>query len=101
MIEIYSLEGCYYSQTAEQLLTQYGIKHKVYPVSQKNKNIYKKKNKMNTFPQIFLKKRINNKMKTIKIGGCDDLKSLLEIYNHIKSSNIKLDTVCYFLKSIK
>ena len=81
-IQIYSLEGCPYSMKAEELLNKYN-NIEVIKVKRIDKEKIKQKNKMNTFPQIFLVK--DNKK--IKIGGCDKITEILELVNNNK--NIK------------
>lgn len=90
-IQIYSLEECPYSMKAEELLIKYN-NTEVIKVKRINKEKVKKKNKMNTFPQIFFVK--DNKK--IKIGGCDKITEILEIINNnrdikiiIKKLNLK------------
>jgi glutaredoxin len=71
ILEIYSLVGCPYSMKAEKLLKLY--KPNIYKVSQKEKETYKQKNKMDTFTQIFLL----DKNERTKIGGYSDVIELL------------------------
>lgn len=89
---IYSLVGCYFSQKAELIMMDYklGKKLKVIKVLQKDKSKYKKKNKMETFPQIFI---VDSKSK-IKIGGSDKLENILRIINEIKTYEITINNVC-------
>jgi glutaredoxin len=89
MIIIYSLIGCPYSEAAEQLLQEYNMKHKVIKVSKNEKDIIKKQNNMQTFPQIFLNKTL--------IGGYNDFHSIIELYNKIK----EFDGINYKNKYIK
>ena len=80
-IHLYSLEGCPYSMKAEELLSK-SKNVKVIKVKYSQREKIKEKNKMNTFPQIFL---VKNKNK-LKIGGCDSIESILNIIN---SNNLK------------
>jgi glutaredoxin len=61
-LQIYSLIGCYFSQKAELSMMDFklGDKLEIIKVEDEEKEKYKKLNKMNTFPQIFL---LNNKKK--------------------------------------
>tara|TARA_E500000178_G_C16632465_1_gene578299 strand:- start:151 stop:483 length:333 start_codon:yes stop_codon:yes gene_type:complete len=77
---VYSLENCFYSMSASNLLDEENISYNLKSVSHQNKNIYKEKNNMKTFPQIFLQ----NKDVNIKIGGYSDLSY---INNLIKNNN--------------
>jgi glutaredoxin len=95
MIHIYILNYCPYCIEAVNVLKTYKLAHKVYDVTD-NKDIYKKKHKMNTFPQIFY---IQNKQTKI-IGGYDNLNHLIEITNNLKSNDISLSTLTYFYKKL-
>ena len=70
MIVLYVLTNCPYCIRALQLLKEYKIKHKAIIVEQEEKEHYKKQNRMNTFPQIFMQINTNNFM---KIGEAFDL----------------------------
>jgi glutaredoxin len=99
MIILYVLETCPYCNKALKLLKDNKIKFKSIIVqnTEEDKNIYKKQNKMNTFPQIFVKV---NKDKIIQIGGYDDLIKTFKECNNIKKSQIPLDTIFYTYKDI-
>lgn len=86
---VYSLENCPYSMKSEKLLEDKKNK-KIIKVKYSNKEKYKKKNKMNTFPQIFL----NYKNKKIKLGGCDNLENIMNIIS-------KTENLTNILKNIK
>tara|TARA_B100001248_G_C27326676_1_gene429362 strand:- start:310 stop:642 length:333 start_codon:yes stop_codon:yes gene_type:complete len=77
-IEVYSLDGCYYSQILEDLLNSKKIKFNLNKVNFDNKDKIKEKNNMNTFPQVFLNSKNNN----YKVGGYDDINYIL---NEIKT----------------
>lgn len=96
MITAYILKDCYYSNLANELLKKNKIKFKKFNIPQDEiiKNKYKKKNKMNTFPQIFYQENINSK--NIKIGGYDELNHYIEIKNSIKYNKLNKN----FLKHI-
>jgi len=98
-IIIYSLEGCPYSKNAEMLLKNIKNK-KIIKVSQNDKDEYKIKNKMSTFPQIFL---INGNQK-IKIGGNDNLTNIINLIKNnkkIKTLLKNLDTLVNLNKKQK
>ena len=78
---VYSLENCFYSMSASNLLDQENIRYNLQSVSYKNKQIYKEKNKMKTFPQIFLQ---NNDLK-IKIGGYSELSYIIDLIKNNKN----------------
>jgi glutaredoxin len=86
------LKGCPYCDNALMLLKQNNIKHKSILVETKDMDKYKKINKMNTFPQIFINIDSNN---YFKIGGNDDLVETMEIVKTINNSNVSLDAVYY------
>jgi glutaredoxin 3 len=99
MIVLYVLETCPYCNNALKLLNENNIKHKAIIVenTQEKKEYYKKQNKMNTFPQIFMKMEKNSYM---KIGGYSDLVETLEHCNNINKSNVSLDSVYYLYKNL-
>jgi len=94
-IVLYVLKGCPYCNNALILLKENNIKHKAIVVEDKDKEKYKKINKMNTFPQIFININGNN---YFKIGGNDDLVETMEIVKTIMNSNVSLDAVYYLHK---
>ena len=88
-LEIFSLEGCPYSIKAEKLIKISGVAHKIIKVSHSNKDYYKQKNGMSTFPQIFAispERKIRK-----KIGGCIELITILkrEINNPEMPNNVR------------
>ena len=91
-IILYVLKGCPYCDNALMLLKQNNIKHKSILVETKDMDKYKKINKMNTFPQIFINVNGDN---YFKIGGNDDLVETMEIVKTINNSNVSLDAVYY------
>jgi len=94
-IILYVLKGCPYCDNALMLLKENNIKHKSIVVEEKDIAKYKKINKMNTFPQIFINIDANN---YFKIGGNDDLVETMEIVKTIINSNVSLDAVYYLHK---
>lgn len=94
-IILYVLKGCPYCNNALMLLKENNIKHKAIVVEDKDKEKYKKINKMNTFPQIFINVNGDN---YFKIGGNDDLVETMEIVKTIINSNVSLDAVYYLHK---
>lgn len=100
MIEIYVLENCLYSQKALSILDKFDFKYRVIFVKQNEKQYYKKKNKYETFPQIFLIKSGKNKKdkKCIKLGGASELEHYIEISHLIKYNDIPMSKLREFLK---
>lgn len=99
MFYIYSLNGCPHSERAEILVGRIGLKHKIIPVKNemKEKNAYKKKHKMDTFPQIFYK----TGSKTIKIGGYSDFFDAVDVSYQICQKDIDtkiVDIICSKLR---
>jgi glutaredoxin-related protein len=100
MIILYVLETCPYCQNAIQTLQSNKIKFKTITVNntEDEKNYYKKQNKMNTFPQIFMQVEKDNYM---KLGGNDDLMEIISICKNIKNSNLSMNAIYYFYDKIK
>jgi len=99
MLVLYVLNECPYCNRALNTLKENNIKYKSIIVenNEESKSYYKKQNKMNTFPQIFLQV---NKDNYIKVGGNDDLQELLYLCKNIKNSSSSLDTVYYMYQSM-
>ena len=97
-LKVYSLEGCYFSKSAESLLKNNNIEFDLISVSYDEKDQYKSKNKMNTFPQVFLE----TSKETVKIGGFTELNSVFNIINDKTSFDqtlAKLKTTLSFKES--
>ena len=93
MIILYVLKDCPYCNNALRILKDNQIEfNSIYAENIEQKELFKKQNKMNTFPQIFLQLDKDNYM---KIGGCDNLIELINICNKIKISNTSLDSIYY------
>jgi len=94
MIVLYVLEHCPYCNNALKLLENNNIKHKKIVVenTEESKKFYKKQSGMNTFPQIFLKVDKDN---FLKIGGYNDLVSVIDESKNIKNSNISIESIYY------
>lgn len=84
-IEAFILSGCPYSRKAEEYLKKNDIPYKKIFVSQEDKNFYKERNNMPTFPQLFL----SYYGKKIMIGGYDTLMELDNLYYTMKNSPIE------------
>jgi glutaredoxin len=74
---VVSLNGCPYSRSAVELLDNFKIKYQIINVDWNNKDKYKT-NQINTFPQIYLKKKSNNQ--SLLLGGFDDLKNFIDTF---------------------
>jgi glutaredoxin len=83
-LKVFSLENCYYSMSANNLLKYEDINFNLESVNHNNKEMYKNKNKMNTFPQIFLEDKNLN----IKIGGYSELKLIIDVIKNYKNFDI-------------
>jgi glutaredoxin len=82
MFILYGLDSCSHCKRAINILKILKEKHKIpYEVynmrDNREKEYYKKKNNMRTFPQIFFYKKMENENQMIKIGGADDLERLV------------------------
>lgn len=98
MIVLYVLRSCPYCNTALQLLKENQIKHKaIYVESNEEKEYYKKQNRMNTFPQIFMQIDKDNYM---KVGGCDDLIEIVNVCKSIRGTNVSLDSIYYMYQNM-
>ena len=91
MFLLYVLPHCPYCNNALALLDKHTIPYKkVIVETNEEKEKYKKKNKMNTFPQIFFKKQ--------KIGGFDKLKELIETFDILKKKDISMEALAFLEK---
>ena len=90
-IKAYCLENCFFSENAKLLLNNNNIEFDLVNVKYENKEEYKKLNKMNTFPQIFLE----TGNESLKIGGYDDFNKLVNIINENKN----FDNIYYKFKN--
>ena len=72
-LEMYAIEGCPFCNAARALVKKHEIPTKLVIVQPSDKAQTKKKNGMNTFPQIFLHKNGQRS----KIGGYTDLLNAL------------------------
>ena len=93
MFKIFLKPGCPYCAETVSLLNKYNLKYKSHTEADPEKReILKKKNKMNTFPQIFY---ISNNQKMIPIGGNDDLKQKIifckKLAKTIDNNTINMD----------
>ena len=98
MIILYILEGCPYCIKSLQLLQNNNIKYKEIIVeNNEEKELYKKQNGMNTFPQIFMQV---NKDNFIKIGGYDNLVDTMNVCLNIKNSDSSMDSIYYMYRNL-
>ena len=97
MIIAYILEDCYYSQMANDILKKNKIKFEKYviPQDERIKNELKKKNKMQTFPQILFQENEDSKIE--KIGGYDELQQYIDIKDHIKENKLNKNLLKYII----
>ena len=99
MLEIYSLENCYYSKMAENLIKEKKLKANIIKVPNdiKIKKKLNKKNKMNTYPQIFINFNENNKF---NIGGYSELIEHINICNQIKNNKFNSESIFILYKNL-
>jgi|TARA_B100000161_G_C33384955_1_gene339524 glutaredoxin len=88
-LDIYSLDGCYYSQSLEELLNNKKIKYNLNRVNLENKSKIKEKNKMSTFPQVFLRSKNIN----YKVGGFDNISYILDEINNKKNLDLIINNI--------
>ena len=101
MLEIIYLEGCYFSESALQLIKQYKLKYKIIFVKKIEKEMIKRKFNIKSFPQIYLLRTIRRKSVKELIGGCDKFKSYINTINYIKNDQINIDILNSLSKLIK
>ena len=104
MIVAYILDNCSYSAEAEKLLKKNKIKSIIInvPSDENIKNKIKKKNKMNTFPQLFIKNDNHNDGDSgIKLGGYTELCKYTDIINHVKQEKLDYGVLFYLIKNMK
>ena len=87
------LEGCYYSQNAENLLNKYNVDYVKVPVNYWNKSDDNFKI-MKTFPQIYLDSKDGKKY---IVGGYDKLSTF---YNSFENSNRNYNNVLNTLNHV-
>lgn len=99
MLEVYSLDGCYYSQNAEKIIKENKLKANIInvPNDVKIKKEINKKNKMNTYPQIFI---IFDQKNKFKIGGNDELNQHISICKFIKENKFVPESVYILYKNL-
>jgi len=85
------LNNCPYSLNAQRLLKNNNINHKIINVDNNNKNNYKT-DKINTFPQIYLKHK--NREGSILLGGYTELNNFI---NEFKNTKYNIDKINYFI----
>jgi glutaredoxin len=76
-IQAIILENCPFSIAAEKLLIKHNISRDITYVDSSSKNNYKN-DKINTFPQIYLKKK--NNPNNLLIGGYTELKLIIDTF---------------------
>jgi glutaredoxin len=83
------LENCSFSTSAKNLLDKYNIKYTNTIVNQSNKDKFKT-DKLQTFPQVFFKKKNNNG--ALYLGGYNELDELFRMFykQSLHSSNLLL-----------
>jgi hypothetical protein len=83
------LQGCPYSNNAVKLLKEHKIISDIEYITYNNKELYKT-DKIQTFPQIYLKKYNSNQH--LLLGGHDDLSNFISTFLSQKLTAINLDT---------
>lgn len=80
-LEFISLKGCPYCMETKKFLDKNKIKYNIVEIDHNNKEKYKT-NQIQTFPQIYLKKK--NKIGSLLLGGYSNL---IEAFNIIKEKD--------------
>jgi glutaredoxin len=99
MIILYVLEFCPSCLNSLKVLKENKIKHQAIIVENtpEEKNFYKKQNKMDTFPQIFL--QIDND-KYMKIGGNYELVNIINYCKTISDSHLSIDSIYHMYSNM-
>jgi glutaredoxin len=84
---VVTLEDCPWSNAAIDLLNSFKIKYKHLKVNKNEKEKYKTV-EINTFPQIYLKKNVNND--TLLLGGYSNLKEFVDTFINQKFDDKKI-----------
>lgn len=82
--KLISLKGCPYSKSCEDLFSNNKIEHELLQINQSEKEKFKL-GMINTFPQIYLKKKYSNG--SLLIGGFDEIKKIHDIVKSSKDIN--------------
>ena len=83
MLKLFVLKGCPHCASSLELVKSRKIDHEVIVVSQEEKDLYKKKHGMNTFPQVFYNRTL--------IGGNQDLHEIvgaIETVSHLPDATL-------------
>lgn len=97
MIIINVLEGCPYCNNSLRLLDNLGVKYKKVIVNQNEKNKYKKKYNMSSFPQVLLE--LNNKH--LVLGGNDELVKSVNLIQQLNTTNISNEAFYLLCKELR
>lgn len=81
------LEDCSYSNATRELIRIHQFPTDIIWVNQSNKENYKT-DQINTFPQIYLKKKISNG--NLLLGGHDEFKNSINTFYKQKISNVDI-----------
>lgn len=84
-IDLYYLKNCTYSEKAKQLFDFKNVKYNIIKIDQSNKEKYKN-NKIDTFPQIYLKKE--NSKGSVLLGGFDNINLISNSINTELDSSV-------------
>lgn len=100
MIVAYILDQCMYSNEAEKLIQGLKLKSNIIrvPQDEKIKQQLKKKNKMNTFPQIFIQV---SKTQQIPIGGYTELCNYIDTLKELNHNKMNPDVIYILSKMVK
>lgn len=100
MLILFVLRGCPYCNAAIELVKKHKITNKLVYVNDMQKDFYKQKHKMQTFPQIFYRTSENSKSQTL-IGGYDDLEQLVASIKCIKNSGLSHSAIKNLIDNVK
>ena len=87
-LKIISLDNCPYSQATKELVKNFSIPNEIINITSNEKEKYKT-NKINTFPQIYLKKY--GRVDDLLLGGYEDLKDFMDQFHKQTYSTDKVN----------
>lgn len=99
MFVLYGLDYCPYCIKSIQLLKMHNIPHKMTWIKESDKDKYKKKHKMSTFPQVFYKTTPKSR-KMVKVGGFDDLEKMFLVAKAVNQNSLDLRAINFLSKNM-
>jgi glutaredoxin len=101
---IYALEDCPYSIRAADFISKHPVlKADVHWAKQAEKEQYKRRNKMNTFPQVFFKYKPSHgkRDRMVMVGGYSELMDLAGVAETLIESKVPLAPLIYLTRMLQ